>query len=150
MLKSCDILCPVMNENIDPIYEYIDKRIDERIAHEQNLLDYKITAIQRVLVEIRARFLNEQILSHDIIKELDETKNILYSRKYKRIVSSMTSALSTLQGKLNEEAPPEDVYKEWIVDVRTILSGDFTPQQVELLLFQSSIWEKMMGISQNS
>jgi len=129
----------MVDERPDPVYKYIDDKINELKQEYLHPLSDRLDSLTGALLTVRAFLVSQSVLTQAERYGVPVDSNVL--------VSQLQSALSTLYGRLAEQALPEDAYAKWKTDVRKRLSNIFTPQQVDALVPASSSWEEIIRIS---
>ena len=125
-----------MTDDLERLFNN-DKRITN-LEQDVRLLQEQVISIQRVLVEIGARTLADSIIGDQLFKDLD-------TRTQRTIRDRIRSAISTLRGRLGEDAIPEDAYNDFCASVRLGLQSIFTSEQIDSLMSVSSAWKKRFG-----
>jgi len=124
------------------------QELEERIQ----LLDDKISGVQRALVELRAFTITRNIVSdlsmRIVWKSLtEEVYDEDMARERNAIANELRVALASLRGRLGEGGIPEDAFKDWTKDARKRLSGIVGREEAESLIPSTSDWGKIIGLS---
>jgi len=113
-------------EEVDPIYGYVDGKIEEL---KQDLLFNEIYPLRD---EIR-RVANHLVMTYVVYfsdRLLQRTSKFSYAKR-QRMERAIHSRASHLQGRLDEGADPYDVLVDWTDRLRKNLSGELSEKELD-------------------